>query len=72
MKRLLFLAIVLQLSLTVETAVSFPAGAMDFSIFTLPQGLRVVIAKGEIVAGDAEHLRVVLQSVERDQWGNKT
>jgi hypothetical protein len=48
-----------------------PAMAMDFSVVRMPDGLRVVLANGEIIAGDADRLRVALQSADRDKFGNK-
>lgn len=47
------------------------AAAMDFSTQRLPDGDHYVLAKGEIVAGDIERLRVTLRSMERDRYGNK-
>jgi hypothetical protein len=47
------------------------AGAMDFSIKQAPDGDRFVLAKGEIVGGDAERLRIALQSVGRNRYGNR-
>jgi hypothetical protein len=56
---------ILMLSLAV------PVAAMDISIQQLPDGAHMVSAKGPIVAGDFDRLRVALRSVERDRWGNK-
>jgi hypothetical protein len=47
------------------------AWAMEFSTQKLSDGDHFVLAKGEIVAGDAERLRVALQSVGRNRYGNK-
>jgi hypothetical protein len=47
------------------------ASAMDFSTKQLSDGDRFVLARGEIVDGDTERLRVVLQSVGRNRYGNK-
>ena len=47
------------------------AAAMDFTILPMPDGLRVVFAKGDIVAGDVERFRVALKSSDRDPFGNK-
>jgi hypothetical protein len=47
------------------------ATAMDFSTKQAPDGDRFVLAKGEIVDGDAERLRIALQSVGRNRYGNK-
>jgi hypothetical protein len=52
-------------------ALSTSASAMDFSILPMPDGLRLVVAKGDIVAGDSERFRVALQSANRDPFGNK-
>jgi hypothetical protein len=48
-----------------------PAAAMDFSIKKLSDGDQFVLAKGEIVAGDAERLQVALRSLGRNRFGNK-
>jgi hypothetical protein len=48
-----------------------PTMAMEFSHIVMPDGLKVVFAKGEIVAGDAERLRIALDSADRDPSGNK-
>jgi hypothetical protein len=53
------------------TALSTTALAMDFSILPMPDGLHAVFANGDIVAGDAERLRIALQSADRDHFGNK-
>ena len=50
---------------------SHVAAAMDFSIKALPDGFRMVSAKGAIVSGDTERLRVFLQFADRDRWGTK-
>ncbi len=47
------------------------ARAMEFSTQQLSDGDRFVIARGEIVAGDADRLRIALQSVGRNRYGNK-
>jgi hypothetical protein len=44
---------------------------MDFSTQQLSDGDHFVLAKGEIVAGDTERLRIALQSVGRNRYGNK-
>ena len=65
-------AVVLMFIIAVTLAdLSSSTLAMDFSILTMPDGLHVVFADGEIVAGDAEHLRIALQSADRDTFGNK-
>jgi hypothetical protein len=48
-----------------------PAAAMDIAIRRLPDGFRSIFATGPIVHGDAERLRIALQSADRDKWGNK-
>jgi hypothetical protein len=50
---------------------SHSAAAMDFSTKQLSDGDRFVLAKGEIVDGDTERLRIALQSVARNRYGNK-
>jgi hypothetical protein len=47
------------------------AAAMDFSTKRAPDGDLFVSAKGEIVEGDTERLRIALQSVGRNRYGNK-
>jgi hypothetical protein len=47
------------------------ATAMDFSIQQLSDGDHFVLAKGEIVPGDTERLRMALESVGRNRYGNK-
>jgi hypothetical protein len=47
------------------------AMAMDFISKQLSDGDQFVLAKGEIVAGDAERLRVALRSLGRNRYGNK-
>jgi hypothetical protein len=49
---------------------STAAAAMDFSTKRLPDGDYFVLAKGEIIAGDLERLRVALRTVGRDRYGN--
>jgi hypothetical protein len=44
---------------------------MDFSIQRLSNGFRAISAKGKIVDGDAERLRIALQSADRDENGQK-
>ena len=48
-----------------------PVSAMEFSIVTTPEGLRIVSGVGPIVAGDKERLVVALRSADRDAFGNK-
>jgi hypothetical protein len=48
------------------------ADAMEFSIVSMPDGLRVILARGAIVAGDLERFRVALESADRDPYGNKS
>jgi len=52
-------------------ASSNSAAAMDFSTKQLSDGDRFISAKGEIVDGDTERLRIALQSVGRNRYGNK-
>jgi hypothetical protein len=62
----------LGLSVYVIIAASFnAAAAMDFSTKQLSDGDRFILAKGEIVDGDTERLRIALQSVGRNRYGNK-
>lgn len=49
-----------------------PASAMDFTTPQGADGRRIVVARGPIVAGDAERFRVALQSADRDSFGHKT
>jgi gag-polyprotein putative aspartyl protease len=44
---------------------------MDFSTKRAPDGDLFVSAKGEIVEGDTERLRIALDSVGRNRYGNK-
>jgi hypothetical protein len=65
---------IIQLSLSICLIISSSSNftaAMDFSTKQLSDGDRFVLAKGEIVDGDAERLRVALQSVGRNRYGNK-
>jgi len=48
------------------------ASAMDFATARGADGRRIVVARGPIIAGDAERLRVALQSADRDTFGHKT
>ena len=48
------------------------ASAMEFATPTGADGRRVVVARGPIIAGDAERFRVALQSADRDSFGHKT
>lgn len=47
------------------------ASAMSFSILTLPDGMRIVLAEGPVAEGDAGRLRSALQAADRDRFGNK-
>ena len=40
-------------------------------IIRVPDGQRLVLAKGKIAAGDADRLAVALQSADRDRWGTR-
>ena len=51
--------------------VKHAATAMEFSVKQLSDGDQFVLAKGEIVVGDAERLRVALGSLGRNRYGNK-
>jgi len=53
------------------TAYGRPSSAMEFEIIRLPDGQRLVMAKGKIVTGDADRLTLALQSADRDRWGNE-
>jgi len=48
-----------------------PAAAMTFSTSVSSDGKRFVLAKGEIVEGDAGRLGIALQSADRNSFGNK-
>jgi hypothetical protein len=50
---------------------SGPVSAMEFAIAKMPDGLRIVSAKGPIVMGDGERLASALRSADRDSYGNK-
>jgi hypothetical protein len=47
------------------------AAAMEFTTKQLSDGNRFVLAKGEIVHGDTERLRVALQTAGRNRYGEK-
>lgn len=49
-----------------------PLSAMEFATPLGTEGLRVVVARGPIVKGDAERLRVALLSADRNSFGHKT
>jgi hypothetical protein len=49
-----------------------PAVAMDFTIGPGAGGRRIVLARGPIVTGDAERLRIALQGADRDASGLRT
>lgn len=60
------------LALSVLTAATArPAEAMTFSTVTRSDGLRIVLAEGQVVDGDAERLREALRSADRDAAGFK-
>jgi hypothetical protein len=46
--------------------------AMEFATPPGADGRRIVVARGPIVEGDAERLRVALQSADPDSFGHKT
>lgn len=48
------------------------ASAMEFATSMGADGRRTVVARGPIVEGDAERLRIALQSADRDSFGYKT
>ena len=52
-------------------AIFSPAAAMAFSTHTLPDGQRIVLAKGSVAEGDADSLRSALASADRDASGYK-
>jgi hypothetical protein len=64
---LAFLLLSLVLARLVESA-----GAMDIGIAPGPGGRRIVVARGPIVAGDAERLRTALPGADRDASGMRT
>lgn len=47
------------------------ASAMSFTILTLSDGMRIVLAQGPVAEGDAGRLRTALQAADRDRFGNK-
>lgn len=52
-------------------AAAFPASAMSFKLGTTRDGLRVVVASGDIVRGDARRLSRALERAGRDRHGTK-
>jgi hypothetical protein len=48
-----------------------PAGAMTFKLATTSTGVHVVVAKGDIKAGDAARLARALEGADRDRHGTK-
>lgn len=62
---------ILVLSFAFRAGFTTPVSAMEFTIQPMPDGLRVVLGNGEIIAGDLERMRVALQSADRDKFGNK-
>lgn len=48
------------------------SSAMEFTTPAGADGRRIVVARGPIVEGDAERLRLALQSADRDSFGHKT
>ncbi len=64
--------LILELLIPAIFACCYSASAMTFSIITMPDGHRIVAGVGEIVSGDAARLQVILQSADRDPWGNKS
>jgi hypothetical protein len=62
-----FLLLALGLACLVESA-----EAMDISVASGPGGRRIVVARGPIVKGDAERLRIALQGADRDASGLRT
>lgn len=59
-------------ALVLLTSAPAPATAMTFSISEPAGGRRFVLAKGQIVEGDADRLRVALKKADRDAFGHKT
>lgn len=57
--------------LVLNGATGRSAEAMTFSTATRSDGLRIVLAEGPVVDGDADRLRVALQAADRDAAGFK-
>jgi hypothetical protein len=55
----------------VLAAASAPAFAMKFKLGTTGAGVRVVVASGDIVRGDARRLSRALERADRDRHGTK-
>lgn len=53
------------------SATETPVSAMEFVVRTDDDGLRIVIARGLIAAGDSARFRQILSHAERDRFGNK-
>ena len=58
-------------ALGVLIAATEPASAITFTLETVEQGRRAVIARGAIVAGDAARLQKALQAADRNAQGFK-
>ena len=63
--------IVAVLVLAALSLVGAPASAMTFKYATTADGLRVVVAIGEIRRGDARRLERALEKADRDRHGTK-
>lgn len=59
------------LAILCSIALGAPASAMEFSVVLAPDGLRVVQARGPIMAGDVERLATALRTADKDPFGNK-
>ncbi|MFO1157286.1 MAG: hypothetical protein U1E60_00450 [Reyranellaceae bacterium] len=53
------------------SAIGTSVSAMEFVVRTDDDGLKIVVARGLIAAGDTERFRQVLGAAERDRFGNK-
>lgn len=53
------------------SATETPVSAMEFVIRADDDGLRIVVARGLIAAGDTERFRQILGQAQRDRFGNK-
>ena len=59
------------LSLMLGLVAASSASAMEFAVRRNDDGLRMVVARGPIVAGDTERLRRALEEADRDRQGAK-
>jgi hypothetical protein len=70
-RTLVLLAALFSAALLSVPLLSLPVAAMSFSTLTLPDGRRIVLGEGLVAEGDADRLRVALESADRDASGHK-